>query len=96
MTEEIFQNKIIKDIFISISETIDLQFDSIKNMIKNKFVAMIKDCINDNENKNKKFCDILVIEMTFNGGKTRKKKKRTRRNKKTKTIKQLLKQFLYR
>lgn len=93
---KIFQNKIINDIFISISETIDLQFDNIKNMIKNNFFAMIEDCINNNKNKNKKFCDILVIKMKFKGGKTRKKKKRTTRNKKTKTIKQLLKRFLYR
>ena len=92
----IFQNMIINDIFISISETIDLQFDSIKHMIKNKFVAMIEHCIDDkNKNKNKNFCDILVRNMKFKGGKTRKKKKRTRRNKKTKTIKQLLKRFLY-
>jgi hypothetical protein len=95
--KKIFQNMIINDIFISISETIDLQFDSIKHIIKNKFVKMIEDCIDDkNKHKNKKFCDILVTKMKFKGGKTRKKKKRVTRNKKTKTIKQLLKRFLYR
>jgi len=92
---------VVQEIIDNYKQTKIFNIDNINQIIGNSYLKM-KNYSNE-KFKNKPQIESVNLENMLRptgfrsrGGKTRKKKKRTRRNKKTKTIKQLLKQFLYR
>jgi len=94
---------VIQEIIDNYKQSKKFEIDNINEIIGNSYLKM-KNYSNENfEKKPENIGSVNLSNMlkptgftSSKGGKTRKKKKRIRRNKKTKTIKQLLKRFLYR
>lgn len=92
---------VVQEIIDNYKQTKIFNIDNINQIIGNSYLKMKN--FSDEKFKNKPQIKSVnlknmlksTFKSTFKGGKTRKKKKRARRNKKTKTIKQLLKRFLY-